>query len=99
MQKSALQSTSAQAVRIAGFPAAGARLAPSERRCSAESGWAMATCYRGIAMQKLPRLVPIGFLDNLCAQLGMSHEILVITHSGADTVSTPNALGRDSAPR
>jgi hypothetical protein len=59
----------------------------------------MTACYRGIAAQKLPRLVPIVFLDNLCAQLGMSHQILVITHSGADKVSTLNALGRDSAPR
>jgi hypothetical protein len=59
----------------------------------------MAPCYRGIATQQVPRLVPIGFLDNLCAQLGMSHQILVITHSGADKVSTLNALGRDSAPR
>jgi len=52
----------------------------------------MATCYRGIRTEKLPRLVPIFFLDNLCAQLGMSHQILVITHSGADTVSTPECF-------
>jgi hypothetical protein len=35
-------------------------------------------------------LVPVGFLANLCMQVGISQEILVITHSGADKDSTPD---------